>query len=175
MPAMRKSSKNSVLYSDNQKDTAFLIEHIKKELSNGNKVYIVYPLIEESEKLDLKAAQTEYEKWKNIFKDYKVLLLHGRMNDKEKSSVMEEFKESGHILVSTTVIEVGIDVKEASTIVIEDAHRFGLSQLHQLRGRVGRGDKEGYCFLLVNSSFIKSQKNYRTKCHVAKITYYGKN
>ena len=158
MPAMRKPVKTSVLYSDNQKDMAFLIEHIKKELSNGNKVYIVYPLIEESEKLDLKAAQTEYEKWKNIFEDYKVLLLHGRMNDKEKSSVMEEFKESGHILVSTTVIEVGIDVKEASTIVIEDAHRFGLSQLHQLRGRVGRGDKEGYCFLLVNSSFIKSQK-----------------
>ncbi len=158
MPSMRKPVKTAVLYSDHQKDMDFLINHIKKELAQGNKVYIVYPLIEESEKLDLKAAQTEYEKWKNLFKDYKVLLLHGRMSDSEKSSIMEEFKESGHILVSTTVIEVGIDVKDATTIVIEDAHRFGLSQLHQLRGRVGRGDKEGYCFLLVNSTFIKSQK-----------------
>ncbi len=158
MPSMRKPVKTSVLYSDDEKDMNLLINHIKKELSQGNKVYIVYPLIEESEKLDLKAAQTEYEKWKDLFKDYKVLLLHGRMNDKEKASIMEEFKESAHILVSTTVIEVGIDVKEATTIIIEDAHRFGLSQLHQLRGRVGRGDREGYCFLLVNSAFIKSQK-----------------
>jgi len=158
MPSMRKPVKTAVLYSDSEKDMAFLINHIKKEISKGNKAYIIYPLIEESSKLDLKAAQSEYEKWKDIFKDHKVLLLHGKMNDKEKASLMEEFKESADILVSTTVIEVGIDVKEATTIVIEEAHRFGLSQLHQLRGRVGRSDRESYCFLMVNSAFVKSQK-----------------
>ncbi len=157
MPANRKHIKTSILYLDRQKDMDFLINHIKKEIQNGRKIYIVYPLIEESEKLDIKAAQTEYEKWKNIFKDYEVLLLHGKMNDSQKQEIMEAFKEKAHILVSTTVIEVGVDVPQASTIVIEDAHRFGLSQLHQLRGRVGRGDTEGYCFLTTKSDFIKNQ------------------
>lgn len=158
MPSNRKPVKTYVLYSDSQSDMNFLIHHIKQELSKKRKIYVVYPLIEESEKTNLKAAQSEYERWKNIFNDYKVLLLHGKMNDTQKSNVMEEFKDSGDILISTTVIEVGIDVPTASTIVIEDAYRFGLSQLHQLRGRVGRGNMEGYCFLTVSSDFIKNQK-----------------
>ncbi len=158
MPSNRKPVKTYVIYQDDPKDMDILIKHINKELSKGRKIYIVYPLIEESEKIDLKAATMEYEKWKDIFKDKKVLLLHGKMNDAEKSKVMEEFKENADILVSTTVIEVGIDVPTASTIVIEDAHRFGLSQLHQLRGRVGRGGLEGYCFLTVQSDMVKSQK-----------------
>jgi len=148
------------LYFESQKEDVY--KKVKEELQKGNKVYVIYPLIEESEKLNLKAATEEYERWKNLFPDRKVLLLHGRMPDREKLSVMEEFKREGNILVSTTVIEVGIDVPEATVMVIEDAHRFGLSQLHQLRGRVGRSDREAYCLLVVPDE-IKDEKNESLK------------
>jgi len=125
-------------------------EFVKSELKQGRQCYIVYPVIEESEKLDLKAAQEEYEKLrKGIFKDYTIGLLHGRLNRKEKAKAMEEF-DSGklNILVATTVIEVGIDIPNASCMIIEHAERFGLAQLHQLRGRLRRGKTDSYCILV---------------------------
>ena len=146
LPPGRKEVKTQ-LFFESEKEKIY--EKVREELDKGNKVYVIYPLIEESEKMNLKAATEEYERWKKLFPDKKVLLLHGKMPDREKLKVMEEFKESGDILVSTTVIEVGIDVPEATLMIIEDAHRFGLSQLHQLRGRVGRSDREAYCFLVV--------------------------
>ncbi|NPB05229.1 MAG: ATP-dependent DNA helicase RecG [Aquificae bacterium] len=146
MPAGRKPVHTKLLYEDEKERLKLLL---RRELEKGNKVYVIYPLIEESEKLNLKAATEEVNRWKELFPDRKVLLLHGRMKDSEKQKVMEEFKRDGDILVSTTVVEVGVDVPEATVMVIEDAHRFGLAQLHQLRGRVGRSDRQSYCFLVV--------------------------
>lgn len=120
-----------------------------KELENKSQIYVVYPLIEESEKLDLKNAIAGFEEIKALFPTYKVGLLHGRLKPQEKEEVMNSFKNHElHILVSTTVIEVGIDVPTANIMLIHDAERFGLAQLHQLRGRIGRGGKASYCFLL---------------------------
>ena len=123
---------------------------IDREIRSGRQVYIVYPLIEESEKTDLKAATEMYRKLKDeIFPHYNVGLLHGKMKPADKEAVMKDFIEGRlHILVSTTVIEVGVDVPNASLMVIEHAERFGLSQLHQLRGRVGRGASQSYCVLM---------------------------
>lgn len=130
---------------------------IRKEVDAGRQAYIVYPLIEESETLSAKAATIEKEKWQNeIFPEYKIGLLHGKLKNDEKDEVMEKFKNKEYdILVSTTVVEVGVDVPNATVIVIENAERFGLSQLHQLRGRVGRSDLQSYCLL---SSSTKSQE-----------------
>ncbi|MBO8159454.1 ATP-dependent DNA helicase RecG [Thermosyntropha sp.] len=127
-----------------------LYDFIKEELKKGKQVYFVCPLVEESEKQDLQAAVSLYEELKNrVFSEYKVGLLHGKMKPKEKEFIMENFKAGiVDILVSTTVVEVGVDVPNATVMVIERAERFGLSQLHQLRGRVGRGDEQAYCFLL---------------------------
>ena len=129
---------------------------IRQEVSAGRQAYIVYPLIDESETLSAKAATKEKEKWETeIFPEYKVGLLHGKLKNDEKDEVMEKFKNKEYdILVSTTVVEVGVDVPNATVIVIENAERFGLSQLHQLRGRVGRSDLQSYCLL---SSNTKSQ------------------
>lgn len=149
LPPGRKPVRTRVLYSDRKSDLEFLYNHVNSELSKGRKIYVVYPLIEESQKSSLKSAKEEFKKWSSLFKDKKVLLLHGKLSDDEKQAIMEEFRESGDILVSTTVIEVGVDVGSASTIIIENPERFGLSQLHQLRGRVGRGNLEGYCFLVM--------------------------
>ena len=130
---------------------------IRKEVEAGRQAYIVYPLIEESETLSAKAATIEKEKWQNdVFPEYKIGLLHGKLKNDEKDDVMEKFKNKEYdILVSTTVVEVGVDVPNATVIVIENAERFGLSQLHQLRGRVGRSDLQSYCIL---SSNTKSQE-----------------
>lgn len=123
---------------------------IEREIKLGRQVYIVYPLIEESEKLDLKAATKMYEELRDrIFPHYRVGLLHGKMKAEEKEAIMQQFIAGKlHILVSTTVIEVGVDVPNASLMIIEHAERFGLSQLHQLRGRVGRGAEQSFCVLL---------------------------
>ncbi len=130
---------------------------IRREVEAGRQAYIVYPLIEESETLSAKAATEEREKWQNeIFPEFKVGLLHGKLKNDEKDEVMNKFKNREYdILVSTTVVEVGVDVPNATVIVIENAERFGLSQLHQLRGRVGRSDLQSYCIL---SSSAKSQE-----------------
>ena len=158
MPAGRKPVLTRLLY-ESEKNR--LYAHIRSELEKGNKVYVIYPLIEESEKLNLKAATEEWKRWKELFPDKKVFLLHGKMKDSEKQKVMEEFKESGDILVSTTVVEVGVDVPDATIMVIEDAHRFGLAQLHQLRGRVGRSEKQSYCYLVVPDQ-LKEEANKET-------------
>ncbi|MBT0664357.1 ATP-dependent DNA helicase RecG [Geobacter pelophilus] len=125
---------------------------IREEVNNGRQAYLIYPLVEETEKSELKAASQMAEHLQNdIFPDLKVGLLHGRMKPEEKEAVMRSFKaQETEILVATTVIEVGIDVPNATIMVIEHAERFGLSQLHQLRGRVGRGSAKSKCFLLTS-------------------------
>lgn len=130
---------------------------IKKEVDAGHQAYIVYPLIEESETLSAKAATIEAERLKNtIFPELRIGLLHGKMKNSEKDDVMKRFKNKEYdILVSTTVVEVGVDVPNATVIVIENAERFGLPQLHQLRGRVGRCDLQSYCIISTSS---KSQE-----------------
>ncbi len=150
LPAGRKPIETKILFEDEREK---LVDFLKRELEAGNRVYIVYPLIEESEKLELKAATQMYDYWSSKLKPFKVGLLHGRMKQEEKDAVMEQFKRGEvQVLVSTTVIEVGVDVPEATVMVIEHAERFGLAQLHQLRGRVGRGDRKSYCFLLTSRS-----------------------
>jgi ATP-dependent DNA helicase RecG len=123
---------------------------IEREIGLGRQIYIVYPLIEESEKLDLKAATIMFEELRDkIFPKRRVGLLHGKMKSADKEEIMRQFVSGElNILVSTTVIEVGVDVPNASLMVIEHAERFGLSQLHQLRGRVGRGAEQSFCVLL---------------------------
>jgi ATP-dependent DNA helicase RecG len=125
---------------------------IVREIELGRQVYIVYPLVEESEKMDLKAATAMFEELRDkIFPQYRIGLLHGKMKTGEKEQIMQQFVAGDvQILVSTTVIEVGVDVPNASLMIIEHAERFGLSQLHQLRGRVGRGAEQSYCVLLTN-------------------------
>jgi ATP-dependent DNA helicase RecG len=123
----------------------FVIEQIEA----GDQVFIVFPLVEESEKMDLKAATESFEKLSSTyFKDKSAALLHGRMKSDEKDAIMKKFSNGEiNVLVSTTVIEVGVDVPNSTIMLIEHAERFGLSQLHQLRGRVGRGSKKSYCIL----------------------------
>ena len=127
-------------------------DFIRNQVNLGRQAYIVYPLIDESDKLLLKPATAMYEKLKNeIFPNLKIGLVHGRIKSNEKEIIMNDFREGNlNILVSTTVIEVGIDVPNATVMVIEDAHRFGLAQLHQLRGRIGRGSNVSYCILVNN-------------------------
>ncbi|MCB9771293.1 MAG: ATP-dependent DNA helicase RecG [Candidatus Omnitrophica bacterium] len=123
---------------------------IRDEVAKGRQVYIIYPLVDESEALDLKAAQTSFKHFeKNEFKGLKVGLVHGQMKRDDADAVMQKFKKGEiQILVATSVLEVGVDVPNATVMVIEHAERFGLAQLHQLRGRIGRGSKESFCFLL---------------------------
>jgi len=129
-------------------------EKVKEELKKGRQAYFVYPLIEESSSLDLKNAINAYKYLKKeIFPEFKVGLLHGRMNDQEKDRIMKMFKEKKlDILVTTTVVEVGVDVSNATVMVIEQAERFGLSNIHQLRGRIGRGAHHSFCFLVPDRS-----------------------
>lgn len=123
---------------------------MKDQLLAGRQAYVVYPLVEESEKIDLKNAVEEFEKIKTEFPEFTVGLLHGKMKPQEKDAVMREFRDGKiQILVATTVIEVGVDVPNANFMLIEHAERFGLSQLHQLRGRVGRGAYKSYCVLML--------------------------
>src|SRR5574344_519904 len=134
-------------------------ELIKREVNSGRQVYIVYPLIDESESLAAKAATIEAEKLKSdVFPNLNIGLLHGKLKNADKEQVMKDFKEKKYdILVSTTVVEVGVDVPNATVMVIENAERFGLSQLHQLRGRVGRSELQSYCVL------ISSSRNQETR------------
>ena len=129
-----------------------MYQFVAKELKGGAQVYVVTPLISESESIDVKNAELIYDKFTELFgKKYKIGLLHGQMPNDQKESVMNDFSAKKiDVLVSTTVIEVGVDVPNASVMVIYDANRFGLSQLHQLRGRVGRGEKQSYCILIAD-------------------------
>ena len=122
---------------------------MNRELQLGRQIYIVYPLIKETEKMDLKDLEAGFEEISKAFPDYKVSKVHGKMKSADKDAEMQRFaNHETHILVSTTVIEVGVNVPNASVMIIENAERFGLSQLHQLLGRVGRGADQSYCVLV---------------------------
>jgi ATP-dependent DNA helicase RecG len=143
-----------------------LYDYAIKITNNGKQVYIVYPLIEETEKIDLKSLKDNFEILKGkIFKDQKIEMIHGKLKSCEKEQIMERFKRNEiSVLVSTTVIEVGIDVPNAKIIIVEDSHRYGLSQLHQLRGRVGRSAEQSYCFLLSSDKTEDSRKRINIIC-----------
>lgn len=152
LPKGRKPIKTSLVTSHRG-----VYELIQSEIDAGRQAYVVYPLIEESETLSAKAATIEAERLqKEVFPQYKIGLLHGKLKNDEKEQVMKDFKDKKYdILVSTTVVEVGVDVPNATVMLIENAERFGLSQLHQLRGRVGRNSLQSYCIL---HSSTKSQE-----------------
>lgn len=146
LPSGRSPIKTKWIKDEIEKQKMY--DFIDKMIEKGRQVYIVSPLIEESETLNVKSAQETFEEYKDIFPNRRIDIIHGRQKYKEKQEVMEEFKNHKiDILVSTTVIEVGVNVPNATVIVIRDAQRFGLSSLHQLRGRVGRGSHKSYCFL----------------------------
>ena len=149
LPQHRKPIKTLLKY-DTEKESVF--QFVREHVKQGRQAYFVYPLIEESEKLDLQAATTHFEELKrDVFPELSLGLIHGRLPSEEKEEIMKGFQQGAiKILVATTVIEVGIDIPNASIMVIENAERFGLSQLHQLRGRVGRGGDQSYCVLLAN-------------------------
>ena len=137
---------------------------LKKQIDLGRQAYVVYPVIEESETQAMKAAQKMHEHLSRIvFPGFAVGLLHGRLPPDEKESAMEKFQRGEtQILVSTTVIEVGVDVPNATVMVIEQAERFGLAQLHQLRGRVGRGAEQSYCILVTDKLNDTGRERIRT-------------
>ena len=140
---------------------------IKKQVDEGRQAYVVCPLVEENEEDNkLKSVLTLYEKYqKEVFPNYKVEYIHGKMRPKEKDDIMNRFKKGDiDILISTTVIEVGVDVPNASIMVIEDAERFGLAQLHQLRGRVGRGEYKSYCILKYNGKGQNTKERMKVMC-----------
>ncbi len=147
MPSGRKPIKT---FARKKQEAKKVYEFAKEEIALGRQAYIVCPLIEESESLDIQAAMDLYETLlETEFKEYKIALLHGKMKAQEKQEIMDTFSDGNiDVLISTTVIEVGVNVPNSSVMIIQDAQRFGLSQLHQLRGRVGRGEYQSYCILL---------------------------
>ena len=147
----------TIHHYDNQMTS--LYQGIRKQIQQGRQVYIVFPLITESEKIDLKNLEAGFESLCTIFPDFKLSKVHGKMKPKEKDAEMQKFSRGEtQILVATTVIEVGVDVPNASVMVILDAQRFGLSQLHQLRGRVGRGAEQSYCILVTSHKLSKETR-----------------
>lgn len=174
MPQGRKKVLTEVVYSHSMKP---ILAKLKAYLAQGGQCYVVCPLVEESEAIDSRAATSIYNGMKQYFMEqYEVGLLHGKMDDEDKNKIMEAFKANKiQILVSTTVIEVGVDVANANWMVIYNAERFGLSQLHQLRGRVGRGKSQGYCFLLTNSQSKEAldRLEFLMNCHDGfEVSYY---
>lgn len=148
LPPGRKPISTIHIYDKNRDG---LNDSIRKQIEAGRQVYIVYPLIKENEKLDLKNIEDGYENIKKAFPNYNVCKVHGKMRPADKDKEMQRFASGeAHIMVATTVIEVGVNVPNASVMVIENAERFGLSQLHQLRGRVGRGAEQSYCILVTD-------------------------
>lgn len=160
---------NTVLRFDNHRQSVY--RFIGEQLKMGRQIYIVYPLIQENEKLDLKNLEEGYEVIKETFPSYKVSFVHGKMKPSEKDYQMQLFvNHKADILVATTVIEVGVNVPNASVMVIENAERFGLAQLHQLRGRVGRGADQSYCILMSRQQL---SKDTRHRLHVMTETNDG--
>ena len=146
LPPGRKPIQTMHFYENRRNQ---LYNFLKQEIGKGRQVYIVYPLISESEKMDLKDLEKGFRHLSEVFPDLKLSMVHGKMKPAIKESAMQQFKNAEtQIMVATTVIEVGVDVPNASVMVIESAERFGLSQLHQLRGRVGRGAEQSYCILM---------------------------
>lgn len=148
----------------------WIAERIKKS-KYKEQSFIVYPLIEESQNFDAKAVKTEFENLSsNEFSGIKTALLHGRLKEKEKNEILEDFREKKfNVLVTTSVIEVGIDIPDATVMVIEDAQRFGLAQLHQLRGRVGRSDKQSYCYVIAGESDEDKEES------IERLKYFAKH
>jgi len=168
LPPGRTPVKTQVFF---EKQRGRVYEAMRAELEKGHQCYVVYPLVEESEKLDLADATRGAEALRQVFPEHAVGLLHGRMKPEEKDAVMEDFRARRiHVLVCTTVVEVGVDVPNASVMAIEHAERFGLSQLHQLRGRVGRGAATSHCFLL--TGYAKS-KEASDRLRVMEQTHHG--
>ena len=162
LPPNRKKIE-TVAVKENMADR--IITFIKKNVDEGRQAYIVCPFVDENEEMeDVKSVEKLAETYKDeIFKDYKVEILHGKMKPKDKEKTMQDFKENKiSILISTTVIEVGVDVPNANIMVIENAERFGLAQLHQLRGRVGRGEYQSYCILKYNSNSQMVRERMKT-------------
>lgn len=161
MPKNRKTIITEIVgTSGRQKTYAF----VRQEIKNGRQAFIIFPLVEESKVLtELKAATEEHARLsEKVFPDLNLGLLHGKMKSNEKERVMQDFKDKKYdILVATSVVEVGIDIPNASVIIIEDADRFGLSQLHQFRGRVGRGEHQSYCCLFTSSNTSKAKERLR--------------
>lgn len=156
MPAGRQPIVTRITYSSQRRK---LMEFIRYQLNQGRQAYVIYPLIEESEKKDLKDAVSEFEILKKIFSEFSLGLIHGKMKSVEKEAIMESFRrEEIHILVCTTVIEVGVDVANANVILVEHAECFGLSQLHQLRGRIGRGSHKSYCLLMLGQKVSRESR-----------------
>lgn len=148
LPAGRRPVRTALRY-DKSREQVYAF--VRGEIAKGRQCYIVYPLVEESEKMDLKDAESGYAELKKIFAPHKVGLIHGRMSRGEKEDTMTLFHRADFkVLVATTVIEVGVDVSNATIMIVEHAERFGLSQLHQLRGRVGRGGEQSYCILMAD-------------------------
>ena len=146
LPPGRKPIKTLHRYDAKKKE---VFDFLRSEIRKGRQVYVVYPLIEESEKFDYKNLEEGYDTFKEVFPEYEVCMVHGKMKAKEKDAHMQRFASGkAQILVATTVIEVGVNIPNATVMVIESAERFGLSQLHQLRGRVGRGAEQSYCILI---------------------------
>jgi len=141
-------------------------DFMREKLDDNQQAYVVYPIIEESESLDLKAAEKGYKQLnRDVFSEYTLALLHGRMKNEEKERIMQEFSQGEiDILVSTTVIEVGVDNPNANLMIIENAERYGLTQIHQLRGRVGRGDNNGICVLVQRNSTEKAEQRLDILC-----------
>ena len=158
LPPGRQAIKTMV--KKGKADRKKVYDLIRREIAQGRQAYIIFPLVEESEKLDLKAATEEHQRLSEaVFPEFQIALLHGRMSSVEKDSALNSFRDNKcQIIVSTTVIEVGVDVPNATVMVIEHAERFGLSQLHQLRGRVGRGSSKSYCFLMSSSKNIEARQ-----------------
>jgi len=159
MPQNRKPIKTKLIY---EKNINTVYEHMKKEMDKGHYCYVVYPLIEESDKMDLKDAKSGFESLQKIFSNYKLGFMHGRLLKDQKNILMNKFI-NGEIqcLISTTVIEVGIDHKMATIMVIENSERFGLTQLHQLRGRVGRSALQSYCYLIQRKDTFNSNQRLK--------------
>ncbi len=165
-----KNRKSVITYSKSQNKLSEVLKFVKQQISNKSQIFWVCPLIEESKKVDHQSSVNRYNDLKKIFGE-RIGLLHGLINNEDKDKILNKFLERKiDILVSTTVIEVGIDFPNANTIIIENSNKFGLSQLHQLRGRVGRGEKQSYCILMFKNSL---SENARKRIKILKSTNDG--
>lgn len=165
LPAGRKEIKT---YWTKHETLDRVLKFVNTEVQNGRQAYVICPLIEESDQLDVQNAIDVHAGLQHVFTKYRIRLMHGRLTAQEKEDVMNEFKDNQcHILVSTTVVEVGVNVPNATIMVVYDAERFGLSQLHQLRGRVGRGSDQSYCILISDARSEVSQERMRIMTETA--------
>ena len=160
LPVGRKPIQTFWITRQKQED---VLKHLLEKINEGHQAYFIFPVIEETEKLDLLAAKKEYERLRTgVFSGLKMGLVHGRLPHDEKESAMKAFNRGEiQVLVATSVIEVGINNPKANLMVVENAERFGLAQLHQMRGRIGRGDQEAECFLFGEPKTIEGQKRLR--------------